>query len=470
MQPLRSRISLAGRVTLLATVAVGLSVAIVALAGYLTMRHQLYASIDESLHDRATYAARSGDLDDLRSSAPPWLPGATDVHFRQLFANGDLYSSDTEAWTKEAPLYGDAELAVARGDEYWSSRTIRTSYGAFRVCAVPVPGSESALILAQSLAPVEKTLDKLGLVLFIFGLMGVLAAGLAGWAVATNGLRPVRRLTAAVEHIARTEKLEPITVEGNDDVARLSHAFNQMLTSLSASRDRQRQLVADAGHELRTPLTSLRTNLDLLTQAEKRGGLSEDARAELLADVQFQIEELTTLIGDLTELARDEPISAAVESVDFDEVVERAVDRVRRRGSGLRFAVELDQWWVVGEVAPLERAITNLLDNAAKWSPPEGTVTVTLKHGTLTVRDQGPGIADEDLPHVFDRFYRSKESRTMPGSGLGLAIVRQIIERHGGSVWVASTGPDGTAFTAVIPGTPGQPGQQEGLSSSVGRA
>jgi two-component system sensor histidine kinase MprB len=247
VQPLRSRISLAGRVTLLATVAVGLSVAIVALAGYLTMRHQLYASIDDSLHDRATYAARSGDLDDLRISAPPWLPGATDVHFRQLFANGDLYSSDTEAWTKEAPLYGDAELAVARGDDYWSSRTIRTSYGAFRVCAVPVPDSDSALILAQSLTPVEKTLDKLGLVLFIFGFMGVLAAGLAGWAVATNGLRPVRRLTAAVEQIARTEKLEPITVEGNDDVARLSHAFNQMLTSLAASRDRQRQLVADAG-------------------------------------------------------------------------------------------------------------------------------------------------------------------------------------------------------------------------------
>jgi len=328
-----------------------------------------------------------------------------------------------------------------------------------------VPDTNSALVLAQSLAPVEKTLDKLGLVLFLFGALGVVVAGLAGWAVASNGLRPVRRLTAAVEEIARTEKLEPITVEGNDDVARLSHAFNQMLTAVAASRDRQRQLVADAGHELRTPLTSLRTNLDLLTQAEQRGGLSEAARTELLDDVRFQIEELTTLIGDLTELARDEPISAAVEAVDFDEVVERAVDRVRRRGTDLHFDVDVDQWWVVGEASSLERAITNLLDNAAKWSPPGGTVTVHLREGTLTVRDEGPGIAEVDLPQVFDRFYRSKESRTMPGSGLGLAIVRQILERHGGRAWVAETGPSGTVMSCFVPGSAQHP---EGLSRSVG--
>jgi two-component system, OmpR family, sensor histidine kinase MprB len=294
----------------------------------------------------------------------------------------------------------------------------------------------------------------------------VIVAALAGWAVASNGLRPVRRLTAAVEDIARTQKLEPIAVEGNDDVARLSVAFNQMLAAVAASRDRQRQLVADAGHELRTPLTSLRTNLDLLTQAEKRGGLSEDARSELLDDVRFQIEELTTLIGDLTELARDEPISAAVEAVDFDEVVERAVERVRRRGTDLRFEVKLDQWWVIGEAAPLERAVTNLLDNAAKWSPTGGTVAVVLEEGTLTVTDEGPGITEEDLPHVFDRFYRSKESRAMPGSGLGLAIVRQIFERHGGSVWVAGTSPSGTSFTGFVPGSADLP---EGHSQHLHR-
>jgi len=332
------------------------------------------------------------------------------------------------------------------------------------VAAVQGENDGEALILAQSLAPTERTLDRLGLVLAIFGGLGIIVAGVAGWGVAQNGLRPVRRLTAAAEEIARTQRLDPITVEGKDEVARLSLAFNQMLTALAASRDRQRQLVADAGHELRTPLTSLRTNLDLLTQAERRGGLSDTAKGEILDDVRFQIEELTTLIGDLTELARDEPISAAVEAVDFDEVVERAVDRVRRRGLDLHFDVQLDQWWVVGEAAPLERAITNLLDNAAKWSPAEGTVTVVLDHGTLTVSDRGPGIAEEDLPHVFDRFYRSKESRTMPGSGLGLAIVRQIIERHGGAVWMAKSGPDGTSFTCSLPGSATQP---QGLSSVV---
>jgi two-component system sensor histidine kinase MprB len=363
---------------------------------------------------------------------------------------------------------GRPELKVAQGRDHYSCRTIRTKDGhEYRVAAVrgEVPGE--AIVLAQSLTPIERTLDRLGLVLAFFGGLGILVAAFAGWGVAQNGLRPVRRLTAAVEEIARTERLDPIRVEGNDEVARLSVAFNQMLTALAASRDRQRQLVADAGHELRTPLTSLRTNLDLLTQAEQRGGLSGAAKTELLEDVQFQIEELTTLIGDLTELARDEPVSAEVEAVDFDEAVERAVDRVRRRAPGVHFDVHLDQWWVVGEAGSLERAITNLLDNAAKWSPADGTVTVVLRQGTLTVSDEGPGIDQEDLPHVFDRFYRSKESRTMPGSGLGLAIVRQIAARHGGDVWVSATSPAGTSFAMRMPGSTQQP---EGLSTFTGSA
>src|SRR6185312_8363766 len=198
-------------------------------------------------------------------------------------------------------------------------------------------------------------------------------------------------LTEAAEEIARTEQLNPIEVEGNDEIARLARAFNAMLTALSASRDRQRQLVADAGHELRTPLTSLRTNLDLLTQADRQGGLSEASRAELLDDVRFQIEELTTLIGDLTELARDEPAQFALEEIDLAEITERAVQRVRRRASSLQFDLHAEPWWVIGDSAALERAVTNLLDNAAKWSPPLGVVTVTLSDGKVTVTDQGAG-------------------------------------------------------------------------------
>ncbi|MFP5291288.1 MAG: histidine kinase dimerization/phospho-acceptor domain-containing protein, partial [Actinomycetes bacterium] len=183
----------------------------------------------------------------------------------------------------------------------------------------------------------ETTLERLGFVLLVFGLLGVVLATAAGWAVARNGLRPVRRLTHKAEEIARTEQLDPIEVEGNDEIARLASAFNAMLAALAASRDRQRRLVADASHELRTPLTSLRTNLDLLVQADARGGLSEQARTELMDDIRFQIEEMTTLIGDLTELARDEPPVVTAEPVDLAEVTARAVERVRRRASSLHF-------------------------------------------------------------------------------------------------------------------------------------
>lgn len=454
----RLKTTLAGRVTLLATIAVGISVAIVALAAYWTMRNALYDSIDDSLYNRATAAAKSRDIRDVGVSGPSWLPGATDIHVRLVSEDGSYKSSDSIEWTRGASLVGQPELDVARGVQEVTTRTIATTHGTFRVTAVPVPGEASALVLAQSLEPVQDTLGRLGLVMLFFGVLGVLVATLAGWGVARNGLRPVRRLTLAVEEIARTERLDPISVEGNDEIARLSLAFNQMLASLAASRDRQRRLVADAGHELRTPLTSLRTNLDLLTQAEARGGMPAQAKEELLDDVRFQIEELTTLIGDLTELARDEPVQGAgVEAIDFDEVVARSIDRVRRRGAGLSFDVDLDQWWVVGHAASLERAVTNLLDNAAKWSPTAGTITVRMTEGTLTVTDQGPGISAEDLPHVFDRFYRSTESRTMPGSGLGLAIARQAADRHGGAVWVADTGTDGTTFALHLPGTATMP-------------
>jgi two-component system sensor histidine kinase MprB len=319
----------------------------------------------------------------------------------------------------------------------------------YRMVAVNA-GPAQALVLAQSMLPTERMLDRLGLVLLAFGLAGVITAGLSGWAVATNGLRPVRRLTRQVEEIARTERLDPIPVEGSDEIARLSHAFNGMLASLSASRTRQRELVADAGHELRTPLTSLRTNLDLLVQSQDT--LPPEQRRELLDDVRGQIGEMTTLIGDLVELAREDPSTPPVEPVDFAAIVDQAVTRVRRRGQSLEFDVQTEPWWLLGEAPGLERAVTNLLDNAVKWSPPGGRVFVRLASGRLYVADQGPGIAAEDLPRVFDRFYRSADSRSMPGSGLGLSIVAAVTQRHGGTVR-ADTGPDGGAvFWLSLPG------------------
>ncbi len=458
---LHYRRSLASRVTLLATIAVGVSVAVMALAGYVTTRHQLIASLDHSLYQRAHGASQSAALTRLTlGNVPPWMLGAADVKVALVLANGQQVSSDTFTARDHLSL-GAPELSVARGNSTWSVRTIQTASNRYRVAAVPGNTPGTALVLAQSLRPTDEALDQLGLVLLIFGLAGVAGASVAGWAVARNGLRPVRRLTAAAEEIARTEKLDPIEVEGNDEIARLASAFNAMLAALAASRDRQRQLVADAGHELRTPLTSLRTNLDLLGQADARGGLAPEARAELMDDVRFQIEELTTLIGDLTELAREDGPQVTPELVDLAEMVQRAVERVRRRAPGLEFDVRTDSWWVTGEPSALERAVTNLLDNAAKWSPPLGTVTVRLSGGTVLVDDQGRGIAEEDLPHVFDRFYRSPEARTMPGSGLGLAIVRQVAERHGGTVSAGRSRDGGASFAFHVPGSDVPPRTRE---------
>ncbi len=462
----RPRRTLAGRVGLLATLAVGVSVALVAVAGYFTVRHQLYVSLDRSLTKRADVAASSNLLTVLLSEyrAPSELLGVGDVKMALVDADGQITTGDVPD-PGDTIQIGAPEIAVARGESKKSVRTVGTGASAYRVAAVPTERG-TALVLAQSLESTEYTLDRLGVVLVVFGAAGVVAAGLAGWGVARQGLRPLRRLTDAAEDIARTEKLEPIPVEGTDEIARLATAFNAMLTALAASRDRQRRLVGDASHELRTPLTSLRTNLELLAQAESRGGLSEAARAELLSDVRAQLEELTTLVGDLTELARDEPVPHQVETVDLAEVVERALDRVRRRAGSLHFQSTLQQWWVVGDAASLERAVTNLLDNAAKWSPPLGMVTVRLSQGTLYVADQGPGIAEEDLPHVFDRFYRSPESRTMPGSGLGLAIVRRVAERHGGTVSAGAAAEGGAAFWFDLPGSTRPPAEPELLDSA----
>jgi two-component system sensor histidine kinase MprB len=448
------RRSLASRVTLLTTMAVGVAVAFVAIGAFVTVRLQMQRSLDSSLLERAKAVAatvQEVEVGGTDYKVPSWLLGASDVRLFAVLDGGVVWSADRGG----SPAFGAPEFAVAAGDRESAVRTITYGNGRFRVASWPTVGADGrAIVLMQSLSPQDSVLKRLGLVMLLLGGAGVIGAGLAGWAVARNGLRPVRNLTLAAEDIARTEDLRPIEVGGNDEIARLATAFNQMLTSLAASRDRQRQLVADAGHELRTPLTSLRTNLDLLAQidAGDSGTMPPGARRELLDDVEAQIEELTTLIGDLVELAREEELTHVVEPVDLAEVVSRAVARVRRRAPEVTFAVDTDEWWVTGEANALERAVLNVLDNAAKWSPINGTVTVTLSGGLLRVEDEGPGIAAEDLPHVFDRFYRSTESRAMPGSGLGLSIVRQIAVRHSGRIEAGRASSGGALFTLRLPG------------------
>jgi len=452
------RRSLASRVTLLATIAVGLSVAFVSIGAYVTVRKQLQDSLDRQLIDRAHSAAQYDFLEQVADiKVPADALGAADVRIVLLQADGFGVILDDQP---SQLRLGAPELAVARGTSEQSLRTATLDGEEFRVVAVPTEGPDSrALVILQSLDERDRLLSRLGIVTMLFGGLGVLGAGIAGWGVARNGLRPVRNLTTSVEGIARTEDLTPLPVEGDDEIARLASAFNEMLIALDASRERQRRLVADAGHELRTPLTSLRTNVDLLTQIDSTAGPTIDpqARAELLDDIRAQIDELTTLIGDLTELSRPEPLSPVVEEVELTEVLDSAVGRVRRRAPGITFDVEAEPWWLVGETTALERAITNVLDNAAKWSPPGGTVTIRLADGALTVDDEGPGIKDADRPHVFERFWRAEESRTMAGSGLGLSIVAQVADLHSGRVEVDTSPAGGTRLTLTLPG--GSPGE-----------
>ena len=450
-----TRVSLARRVTILTSLAVGLTLAVSSVAVYVTLRSELQSSLDESLLQRAHTTAETTALATVTDlSIPQWILAATDVRLAIVDEQGRLAGSNDDE--RAASLYlGEPEVAVARGEQLSSLRTVSIGGTRYRVAAVQLTSSQ-ALVLAQSMEPTYASLRQLAFIAWAVGIAGVALAGLAGWAVATNGLRPVRRLTEAAERVARTDDLTAISVTGDDELARLTAAFNTMLGSLAASRQRQSQLVADAGHELRTPLTSLRTNLELLAQADRTGGLPADARADLLADVRAQIDEMSTLVGDLVELARDEPMRRHPEPVDLAEVVESAAARVRRRAPATtRIEVVAAPWLVIGEPMLLERAVTNLLDNAVKWGPPDGQVEVELRDGRLTVRDGGPGIAVADLPHVFDRFYRSAEARTLPGSGLGLAIVRRTAERHGGVVTAANAPDGGAVLTLTLPGRPG---------------
>ncbi len=447
--------SLRARVTWLAASCVAGAVALVSLGAYLTVRQNLYDQVDAALAQKASNVVNSTLIAQFENTEfPAGFLSLSDVRFALIDRNG----TPIQGITYGSPPIGRDELAVAAGERSSSIRTDGRTGN--RVLAVPYR-DQSALVLAQSLQPTRQQLADLSLVLLLIGGAGVVVSALAGTAVARTGLRPVQRLTRATERVAQTGDLRPIQVEGDDELVRLSHSFNQMLSAVAHAQDRQRQLVADAGHELRTPLTSLRTNLELLLAAEAPGAprLSEEDKAEIHGDLRAQLDELTQLIGDLVELAREDAPQQNPEEVDVVEVVEQALARARRRASDVHFEVDLQPWYLFGEPVSLERAVLNLLDNAVKFSPAGGTVRVDLRpagdgYAFLQVADAGPGINDADLPYVFDRFYRSDEARTLPGSGLGLAIVKSAAERHGGAAYAGRSADGGALLAMKLPGRP----------------
>ncbi|GLX00186.1 HAMP domain-containing sensor histidine kinase [Microtetraspora sp. NBRC 16547] len=290
--------------------------------------------------------------------------------------------------------------------------------------------------------------DDLGWPFLAVALGGLFLSGALGWMAAYTGLRPVGILKDAAERVATTRDLTTrIEVAKDDELGSLARSFNTMLDALERSARAQKQLVADASHELRTPLTALRTNVELLI----RGGLDQEDRDEVSRAATAGLEELTVLITDVVELARDEEPAALVEDVRIDEIVTREVSRASAHWPSTSYQVSVEPAVVRGVSDRLSRAVANLLDNAGKYSPPGGAIEVRQAGGVVTVRDQGQGIAAEDLPHVFDRFYRAPGARSMPGSGLGLAIVRQVVDSHGGSVSASAAPGGGTLVRLDLP-------------------
>lgn len=453
--PLTRSVSLRTRVALLAAAVVLLSASLMAAATYIFVHRALYADADDQLTARAdgiTVLAKAGGLNDPRGL----LSGTV---FYNTISVALVDSSGQAIGAGDVP-FGIPErqvmLASLKGEHKQSLRTV----GHYRVLARALPDGRS-VILAQNLDHIEAMLRRLATVLLIAAGIGVAFAALAGTLVARGGLRPVSRLTAHAERVARTQDLTPLPVTGKDEIARLTEAFNAMLAALAESRARQVRLVADAGHELKTPLTSLRTNLELLIAASEPGAPPVPATdmVELRSDVMAQIEELSTLVGDLVDLAREDAQDVVFEEVDLEEVIDGALARVRRRRQDVDFVVNSSPWFVFAEQSGISRAVLNVLDNAAKWSPPGRTVRVLLRQvgpewAELSVTDSGPGIPPEDRELVFERFYRADTTRSMPGSGLGLAIVRQVVVRMGGSV-VAEQSPEGGALIRMmLPGHP----------------
>jgi two-component system sensor histidine kinase MprB len=337
------------------------------------------------------------------------------------------------------------DTAVATGLFPPYFRDVRFAGAAMRLYTMRLPSSHNGLVRTmRPLTEANATIARVRWLLFGLTLGGALAAGLFGRLAAKAVLRPVRALAGAVREVSATRDLnQRIPVSGRDELASLAADFNAMLAALDESQQAQQQLIADASHELRTPLTAHRANIELLARPD----LPVERRQRVLGAAVRSIEELSALVGDLIQAARDGRSVDAREPLALDELVAAAVDRAQHRASELRFESRLEHYRFVGARSRLERAIDNVLDNAIKWSPPGGTIDVRLADGTLTVRDRGPGIAKGDLPHVFDRFYRAATARALPGSGLGLAIVKQTVDDHGGSVTVANADGGGALVT-----------------------
>ncbi len=450
--------SLKRRIALAAAAAVAAAAVAVVVISYTTTRSHLIGEIKSELRVRAQQflgphehrqgpAGPSAPPDEeghFRTPGPPALGGATG-YFQVVNPDGGI------AFGGQLPVTRDVlDLAGRRSGSFFSDAHVNgTHYEVYN--AWDGPPDNHIVQVALPLTEEDKVLHSLFLpyALLIGG--GVLLAALLGLAISRSALAPIERFVARTERVT-SELDRPARLEETDavELRRLAASFNQTLDALERSIEAQRHLVADASHELRTPIAALRSNIQIFLDAHRlpaheREGLQESILAEL--------DELTQIVADVVELARGTAPEIHAEPVELDTIVREAVDRTQRRAPGLRFNLMLEETTILGVAERVARAVANMVDNARKWSPPEGEIDITLAGGVLTVRDHGPGFEEHDLPHVFDRFYRAEEARRMPGSGLGLAIVKQAAESHGGRVQAANA-PDGGAIVSATFGGP----------------
>ncbi|HST41338.1 MAG TPA: HAMP domain-containing sensor histidine kinase [Conexibacter sp.] len=476
------------RVVVLVAAAVATAIVAATALIYVTMRNELYGNLDERLRAQAPRAffvsarralgvagegrvttkvlRREGDVSygavEREPPAGVSRPAEGTIRRTQIIVPGALGASDAVAQllTPEGDVLGgsfdgrallpttERTRAVAAGeaDAFFSDASVNGV--SVRMLTVAAPDG-SALTVAEPREEVDGALRRLLAILLGVSGSGVAVAAGLGVLVSRRVLKPVERLTGATEHVAATQDLSRrIDVSGTDELARMARSFNTMLAALDGARAAQRQLVADASHELRTPLTAVRTSIEALAGAPD---LPAAERARVLAAAQVQLEDLSTLIGDLVDLARPAAPAEEVEAVRLDLLVTEAVERARRHAPGADFQLDVEETIVDAVPGRLHRAVGNLLDNAVKHGGADGVIEVRVRGGEVSVRDHGPGIAAEDLPHVFDRFYRARRARGLPGAGLGLAIVRQVAEAHGGSVRAQTVAGGGARLVLSLP-------------------
>jgi len=438
--------SIKRRIALVSASAVAVTVCLISVGIYLGARSQILGPIDENLGARAIASSEipSFSLTGIVEVRPdgtlrgrgPRLPRDLEAVFGSLSPEFDATyvqiigpTAVVNIGTDSLVLPPPSDAQVNAGQINFRSAWVQGTH--LRIATIAEPKDDRIVQVARPLTEADETLHRIALMLTVTGALGILLAAGLGLVVARSAVKPIGDLERSIEGIAQSKAIDDrLVVSGTDEVAQLAHAFNDLLEELQSAKAQQTRLVRDAGHELRTPLTSLRTNLEILQRHE----VERDERRRMIDAAHSEVEELSALVAEVVDLATDRYEDEPISTVLLAEIADSVAERQHRR-NGRVVVVEADDTTVEGKPAAIDRALTNIVSNADKWSPSDADITVSVAEGTVTVRDLGAGFLPADLDHVFERFYRSDDARATPGSGLGLSIVDQIVADHGGEVF-----------------------------------